>query len=77
MSVFFNLPIIHFEITLLIINRTNNPLERYNSTLNEMLPAHPTMTVFVEEIHGEKRRYVDLLQDIFLQILFKLKQTSC
>jgi len=51
----------------ILINRTNNPLERYNRTLNEMLPAHPTMAVFVEAIQGESRRFVDLLQDIKLK----------
>ena len=51
----------------ILINRTNNPLERYNRTLNEMLPAHPTMAVFVEAIQGESRRFVDLLHDIKLK----------
>ena len=28
----------------ILINRTNNPLERYKRTLNNLLPTHPTMT---------------------------------
>ena len=34
-----------------LIHRTNNPLERYNHTLNELLPTHPTMA-FVGAIQG-------------------------
>jgi len=48
----------------ILINRTNNPLERYNRTLNDLLPTHPTMAAFVEAIQGEGRRYVDLLDGI-------------
>jgi len=46
-------------------NRTNNPLERYNRTLNEMFPTpHPTMTQFVSTIKGESQRFVEMLKDI-------------
>jgi len=48
----------------ILINRTNNPLERYNRALNELLPTHPTMAVFVEGIQNEARKYVDLLENI-------------
>ena len=48
-----------------IANRTNNPLERYNRTLNKAFPvAHPTMDHFVTTINSEANRYAQLLCDI-------------
>ena len=48
-----------------MVNRTNNPLERYNRTLNQAFPcAHPTMDHFVSTINKEARRYARLLLDI-------------
>jgi hypothetical protein len=37
---------------LIIINRTNNPLERFNRQMNDAFPnAHPNMENFVETIN--------------------------
>ena len=48
-----------------MVNRTNNPLERYNRTLNQAFPcAHPTMDHFITTINAEARRYARLLEDI-------------
>ena len=48
-----------------MVNRTNNPLERYNRTLNQAFPyAYPTMNHFVSTINKEARRYARLLLDI-------------
>ena len=48
-----------------IINRTNNPLERFNRTLNKAFPtAHPNMDNFVSTINSISGRFVDLLKDI-------------
>jgi hypothetical protein len=49
----------------LLRNRTNNPLERYNRTSNDMFPnAHPSMPQFVTTIKGESQRYNEMLKDI-------------
>ena len=41
----------------ILINRTNNPVERYNRTMNELLPTpHPTMVAFVSAIRQESQR---------------------
>jgi len=46
-------------------NKTNNPFERYNRSLNDMFPnAHPSMPQFVTTIKGEGQRYVEMLKDI-------------
>ena len=48
-----------------LINRTNNPLERFNRTLNEVFPtAHPNMDTFITTINSISARYVDTLHDI-------------
>ena len=50
---------------LLLRNRTINPFERYNRTLNDMFPnAHPSMPEFVTTFQGESQRYVEMLKDI-------------
>lgn len=51
------------EVT--IINRTNNPLERYNKEMKEMFPnAHPKMVDFVQAIREEASRYVIYLENV-------------
>ena len=49
----------------LLRSRTNNPLERYNRTSNDMFPnAHSSMPRFVTTIKGESQRYEKMLKDI-------------
>ena len=51
------------EFTL--INRTNNPLERFNRKMNDSFPTpHPTMTSFVETIRQISDDYVNDLTRI-------------
>ena len=46
------------EFTL--INRTNNPLERFNRKMNDSFPTpHPTKTSFVETIRQISDDYVN------------------
>mmetsp|Transcript_21556 Transcript_21556/g.27912 ORF Transcript_21556/g.27912 Transcript_21556/m.27912 type:complete len:98 (+) Transcript_21556:203-496(+) len=46
-----------------LINCTNNPLERYNRTLNEAFPtAHPNMMQFVQTIKAESHRILHELE---------------
>ncbi|ETO66963.1 hypothetical protein F442_15842 [Phytophthora nicotianae P10297] len=48
-----------------IVNRTNNPLERYNRTLNDAFSvAHPDVTQFISVIEAQSRAYVRLINDI-------------
>lgn len=48
-----------------LINRTNNPLERYNRTLGEnFVHAHPTLPMLIQVLREEAERYVELLQNI-------------
>lgn len=48
-----------------LLNRTNNPLERFNRKLNEHFPhAHPSMPMFVETLAGIANEYVHLLENI-------------
>ena len=52
-----------FETTL--INRTNNPVERFNRRMNELLPStSPSMVAFVNAIKSESNRFVTSLQQI-------------
>jgi hypothetical protein len=49
----------------LLINRTNNPLERFNRKLNDHFPsAHPSMAMFVETLATISNEYVQLLGNI-------------
>jgi len=48
------------------VNRTNNPLERFNRKLNERVPTHPTVQVFVERIKEVCNEYVDIMNIIKL-----------
>jgi hypothetical protein len=44
-----------------IINRTNNPLERYNRRINKVFPvAHPNILSFLETIKKESNEYVSM-----------------
>ena len=48
-----------------LVNRTNNPLERFNRTLNERIPTHPTMQSLVQilkEISCEYVAKMDLIK---------------
>ncbi|ETO66972.1 hypothetical protein F444_15973, partial [Phytophthora nicotianae P1976] len=48
-----------------IVNRTNNPLERYNRTLNDAFSvAHPDVTQFISVLEAQSREYVRLINDI-------------
>jgi hypothetical protein len=48
-----------------IVNRTNNPLERYNRTLNTHFNGgHPDVTRFISVIEQESRENLRLLTDI-------------
>ncbi|GMF42142.1 unnamed protein product [Phytophthora fragariaefolia] len=48
-----------------LVNRTNNPLERYNRSLNEAFSvAHSDITQFIDVIEEQSRENVRLLADI-------------
>ncbi|EGZ06521.1 hypothetical protein PHYSODRAFT_404894, partial [Phytophthora sojae] len=48
-----------------IVNRTNNPLERYNRTLISVFNGgHPDITRFISVIEEQSRENVRLLDDI-------------
>ncbi|KAF4137405.1 hypothetical protein GN958_ATG13404 [Phytophthora infestans] len=48
-----------------IFNRTNNPLERYNRTLNSTFPgSHPDLIRFISVIEKQSRETARLLSDI-------------
>jgi hypothetical protein len=45
-----------------MINRTNNPLERYNREMNESFSvAHPSLAIFVSTIRLKSDEYVKRL----------------
>jgi hypothetical protein len=49
----------------ILINRTNNPIERFNRTMNEHFPTpHPTVVNFVQTINEIANGYVTLLHNI-------------
>ena len=50
-----------------MVNRTNNPLERFNRKLKELIPMHPTVQVFVEISKQVCQEYVDLMKIIKLR----------
>jgi hypothetical protein len=50
-----------------LVNRTNNPLERFNRKLNERIPRHPTVQVLVSILKDISNEYVDLMKDIRLR----------
>ena len=61
----------------ILINRTNNPLERYNRIMNEHFSTpHPTMVNFVAVIRNEAINYVDTLECVkkgnFLNLFFTI-----
>ncbi|KAF1788276.1 hypothetical protein GQ600_25894 [Phytophthora cactorum] len=48
-----------------LVNPTNNPLERYNRSLNEAFSvAHPNVTQYIGVIEEQSRENVRLLPDI-------------
>jgi hypothetical protein len=49
------------------VNRTNNPLERFNRLMNEKIPRHPTVQIFVECIKEICNDYVDQMRVIKLK----------
>ena len=50
-----------------LINRTNNALERYNRSLNEMFPmAHPSLLAFIKVLEEESRKVVKYVMNISL-----------
>ena len=49
------------------VNRTNNPLERFNRKMNEDIPIHPSMSVFVEGIKRISNEYVDVMNATRMQ----------
>ena len=59
-----NIPADKFEDV--VINRTNNPIERYNRRLNMKFPgvAHPSMVHFVEVLRDEALFYVELIRNL-------------
>lgn len=49
----------------IMINRTNNPLERYNRTFQDNFPhPHPSMTDFVRVIRSQGQEYWNLYEDV-------------
>ena len=49
----------------IMINRTNNPIERYNRTLKDNFPhPHPSMTDFVRVIRQQGQHYWQLYEDV-------------
>ena len=49
----------------IMINRTNNPIERYNRTLKANFPhPHPSMTDFVRVIRQQGQHYWQLYEDV-------------
>ena len=50
-----------------LINRTNNALERYNRSLNEMFPTpHPSLLAFIKVLEEEGRNRVTYVTNISL-----------
>ena len=49
------------------VNRTNNPLERFNRKMNHDIPIHPSMSVFVEGIKRISNEYVDVMNATRMQ----------
>jgi hypothetical protein len=53
------------DAEIMMINRTDNPLERFNRRMNQAFPtAHPTMQQFVVTIKGISKDYVYTLDRI-------------
>ena len=48
------------DINVTVVNRTNNPLERFNRKMNDAFPtAHPSMHQFIDTIREISNEYVD------------------
>lgn len=52
------------EEKIQLINRTNNPVERYNRKMNELFKTKPSLPQFVEGIRVHANDYVKLIEDI-------------
>jgi len=53
------------DAALIVINRTNNALKRFNRKLGDAFSrAHPNMVQFVQGINAISLEYVALLEDI-------------
>ena len=50
-----------------LVNRTNNPLERFNRKLKESILPHPTVQVFVQAVKEVLNEYVELMKAIKLK----------
>ena len=51
-----------------LVNRTNNPLERFDRKSKERIPPHPTVQVFVQEaVKDILNDYVELMKAIKLK----------
>ena len=47
-----------------MVNRTNNPLERFNRKLNEKITRHPTLTVLIDALKEITGDYVQTMEHI-------------
>jgi hypothetical protein len=43
------------------VNRTNNPLERFNRRLNENIPRHPSMTCFIQKLKDITQEFITVM----------------
>ncbi|KUF85733.1 Bifunctional aspartate aminotransferase [Phytophthora nicotianae] len=47
-----------------VINRTNNPLEKYNRDFASRMSTHPGLLAFIEGTKREAARYIRRIEDI-------------
>lgn len=47
-----------------VINRTNNPLEKYNRDFASRMGVHPGLLAFIEGTKREAARYIQRIEDI-------------
>ena len=48
----------------LFVNQANDPLERLNRLLNETIPRHATMQVFIQKLKDITHEYVTIIAAI-------------
>jgi len=60
-----------------LINRTNNPLERFNRRLNDLGLVHPSMVQFVSAIKTVSAEYVEELDYIKKNVIKKPVHKAC
>jgi hypothetical protein len=58
------------------VNRTNNALERYNRTFNNLFLKKPTLLEFVRVVEQESRRQAHKLQDIRMGRSIEIERNS-